>query len=144
MLLLTIRVNLYILKWNIILIKMMKILKVLFILMLSFKIIITTCESDDNYDPLASSSSCPKRTFDENEIDDNAYKCCYFHSTCPDVDLDGQKEGTNHCAPVTKIDYDQIDEAIKIAKGLGCTDVKISCISSYLKLSLIYLILMLI
>ena len=57
------------------------------------------------------------------------------------VDLDGQKERTNHCA---KIDYDQIDEAINIAKGLGCTDVKISCISSYLKLSLIYLILMLI
>ena len=82
MLLLTIIVNLYILKWNIILIKMMKILKVLFILMLSFKIIITTCESDDNYDPLASFSSCPKRTFDENENDDNAYKCCYFHSTC--------------------------------------------------------------
>ena len=126
----------------------MRILWTLFVLMLSFKMIITSCSNDDYdydyYDPSASSSSCPKRSFDEDEISYNAYKCCYFQSTCPDFDLDGDKEETRHCAPVTQTEYSQIDQSIKLAKQLGCSNIKVSCRSSYLKLSLIYFILMLI
>ena len=123
----------------------MRIFTIVFILLLSFKIIINTCLDDDEdstIDPSASSSSCQKRPLSEYEIDTlDAYKCCYGKAKCPDYSSGGTRE-TKQCLTVTQYEYENIEQIIKTTKQLGCSSVKIQCKSSYLKFALIYFILM--
>ena len=120
----------------------MRTFKIVFIFLLSFNNIINECYDDDyeNIDPNASPSSCKQRSFSESEINAGAYRCCYVTSKCPNYYSGGTQE-TRECEYVTEYEYKNIDSVIKTAKQLGCSNVKIQCISSYLKLGLIYFLL---
>ena len=122
----------------------MKIFIIAFIFLLSFKNIINTCSDDDYYsniDSSASTGSCLARSFSEDEKDSSAYKCCYVKAKCPNY-YSGSTIETSQCMPVTQYEYENIKKVVDTAKALGCKDVKIKCNSSYLKLALIYFILM--
>ena len=118
----------------------MRIFTIVFIFLLTFKNIINTCMDDDEsyIDPSASSSTCKQRTLSEDEML-YAYKCCYLKSKCPDY-VGGREN--SQCVTVSKIEYDNMERLIKEIKNLGCSSVKVDCKSSYLKLALIYFILM--
>ena len=118
----------------------MKIFTIAIIYLLSFKNIINKCESDDDVDSSASKSSCTSRIFSERETEYGYYRCCYYKSKCPDI-LSGGTTETKQCTGVTKNVYDNIKTYVDAVKKVGCKDVKIQCKSSYLKLALIYFIL---
>ena len=118
----------------------MKIFTIAIIYLLSFKNIINKCQSDDDVDSSASKSSCTSRIFSEKEKEYDYYKCCYVKAKCPNI-LSGGTTETKQCEGVTKNEYDNIKAYADTAKNLGCKDVKIQCKSSYLKLALIYFIL---
>ena len=108
----------------------MSILLKSFAFILLFSLFNCTCTSslDDSdvtegyliyYDKSASASSCHKRAFNETEVGNNAYKCCYEAADCSTTDEDGDKVKIelNICAAVTKSEYNQISEVVKQGRG---------------------------
>ena len=67
---------------------------------------------------------------------DEYYKCCYFKGKM-------DNENTNTCVPLKKSEYDDIKKTIENSEKNGGKVDKLDCNSSYLKYSLISLLLIL-
>ena len=117
----------------------MKALKVVLIFGLLFSIINCTCSStynideddlDFNYeDKSASSGKCSKRAFNSDEIEDDAYKCCYFDYSCKEEGLSISFKG---CDYLDKDDYEHLSDYIKELEDY-CSKYKVDCSGSTLE-----------
>ena len=117
-------------------------------------------------DPTASKSSCINRELSSEEIEADAYKCCYYNINCkikvdqldPEdrEDLDNTAIKGQFCTTITKDDFDNLKSTKKpnLDLILDCKAYDLECdsssfsfssssSSSYLGLSIIYLILFL-
>lgn len=147
----------------------MNIIQKLIIIMLLFTYVNSTCNSvldnytrtildmedyEDDYtyfDDSASKKNCPKREFSNIEKDDMlAYKCCYLRANCKfKFDLDDDDIGNEEyiynvkaCITVDKTSYGMKDKIRKFYED-DCDTYEFECSSSYLKLMLISLIIIL-
>ena len=95
-------------------------------------------------DPSASASECKKReisAIEKKEMD--AYKCCYIKCNCKVSDFydeEDEKDDKNlkyynikACTTVSSLIYKNIKDYVKAAKTM-CSEYKLDCFSSYLKL----------
>lgn len=119
----------------------MSILQKIFIFGLLFSLLNCSCASYHDFDEggtfhdsSASKKTCPKRTFNENEMEFQPYKCCYEKLKCKEEGISYDFEG---CMFVTKPVYDNIKQNIKIMKSY-CSKVEINC--SGTSLSFIYFV----
>ena len=100
-------------------------------------------------DPNASTSKCKKREISSYEKQDlEAYKCCYIKAKCKVsnfFDEEDEEDITNlkdkyynvkACTTVSSLIYKNLKEYVKLAKAM-CSEYKIDCFSSYLKLMFI-------
>ena len=96
-------------------------------------------------DSSASVSSCNNRELSYSEIENDVYKCCYLNAYCvmKNEYNENDKYNLKSCYPVTKEMYDSLGVIIEQAKSSGCQTYEIKCNSSYLGLTLIFLILFL-
>ena len=121
----------------------MKILKKFLILCLIFSIINCTCavgeEMDDILDvygntsftdSTANKNNCNNRDLDAQEIEEGAYKCCYFDINCNGTNKDDEYISVYYkgCNIILKEEYKQFDGFIKeYKKGMNCNTFKIQC-----------------
>ena len=125
----------------------MSILQKIFIWGLLFSLLNCTCESYHDFDieeiyhdDAASKKSCPKRSFNDNEMEFNPYKCCYEKLKCKEKDEDTGEITTidfKGCSIVTKEVYDHLKQNINVLKSY-CSEVDIDC--SGTSLSFIYFV----
>ena len=125
----------------------MSILQKIFIFGLLFSLLNCTCESYHDFDieeiyhdDAASKKSCPKRSFNENEMEFYPYKCCYEKLKCKEKDEDTGEITTidfKGCSIVTKEVYDHLKQNINVLKSY-CSEVDIDC--SGTSLSFIYFV----
>ena len=98
-----------------------------------------------NYkDRSASKKECKKRTFSEEEKEDNAYKCCYakikcnYHDSLDDIDVKADYEG---CVYIDKNSYDNIKKMIEPYKK-NCDKFSINCSGTSLSYAYMMLIML--
>ena len=104
----------------------MKLLKIFFIFSSLFSFINPTCLTEvvDSY-RYRNYDDCIKRTFSSKEIEDRAYKCCYVEIV---FKIENTKLEVHGCAPLTKSQYKNIDQAERTIKmETYVEDVKIEC-----------------
>lgn len=106
-------------------------------------------------DNTASASECKKREISNYEKQElMAYKCCYIKCNCRVSDIfDDDEEGDSKdtkdkyynikaCTSVNSLIYKNIKEYVKAAKQM-CSEYKLDCFSSYLKLTFLSFIIIL-
>ena len=96
-----------------------------------FVFINSTCETDEEdtikYRKYA---NCKDRSFDSDEINNNAYRCCYIEIETETANVDKKVHG---CIAITKTQYDNLRATIREKEAVaGVDDVEIDCESSYL------------
>ena len=125
------------------------------ILMIAFTYIYCTCSSSENMtlfinsleensinfnDPNSSPSECQNREFSETEKKSNYYKCCYLEMDCDFSDKETITTKYKGCFPFKE---GELRQGLSIYKQI-CKTFKNSCTSSsYLRMSLIFLIIIL-
>ena len=119
----------------------MRKLEILCIIFCLISLINSTCQPIEENNKIRSKKDCVDRSFSEEEISHQAYKCCYMMQKIND----NTRKGKEHsCYYITENDYKNIKKLIKQFKEEdGIDDVKINCNSSYLVYALIYLFLFL-
>ena len=134
----------------------------IFILVLVFAYISCICTnftssfdefSEDSFtyiDPTASKNSCINRQLSPEEEGNGKIKCCYANTDCefynPDPKDEDDKEKltfkNKYCYAVTQKQYDNLKDSIKKQYSyFKCKTLDIDCNSSYLGLTIIFLIL---
>ena len=97
--------------------------------------------SDDEEDPGATSvSACINREFNDEEKEEGAYKCCFMEA---EAEILGKTQTSRACVPVTKSQYDDIDDLIDTLEDLE-EDIDLDiedfdCQSNYIKSVLLLL-----
>lgn len=110
----------------------MKTLYVLLVLTLIAQCLSTKCV-DLTQQP-SKAEDCNNR-----ELDSGEYRCCFI-----EIEVKG-KEKTKYCGPITKEQYDDIDDYIDKAEddaGDTVEDFSIDCGSNYIVISILSLILL--
>ncbi len=119
----------------------MKILEILFIIFCLLSLINSTCEPDEENNKIRDKDDCVKRIFSDEEVNMQAYKCCYMRQKISDNTRKGNEYS---CIFLTQNDYNNITNLIKqYEKETGIEDVKIDCGSTYLIYTIISLFLLL-
>ena len=121
----------------------MKILNQIFIISCLYFFINSTCETDeeDTAKKYRHYEDCKDRTFDEEELDLNPYKCCYMKKETKAMNVETEIHG---CVALTKTEYDNIKKTIKFYESPeDVKDVDIDCKSYFIKYGLFSLILFL-
>lgn len=110
------------------------------IIFFAFILTFVFCDDEDSsevkycYDDITASKA---KDCENLKLDEKYYKCCYFKGKM-------ENENINTCVPLTKAEYDDIKKTIKdFEKDSGNEVDKLDCNSSYLKYSLISLLLIL-
>ena len=95
-------------------------------------------------DSSASTKECKKRSFNEYEQNDNAYKCCYWKEKCTFKDNDGDTDFTTEfegCSYLDKKHYDNIKDYIKEGKQY-CSKIDVDCSGTSLSYAYLMLIIL--
>ena len=100
-------------------------------------------------DPTASKNSCINRQLSPEEEEFGKIKCCYLNADCdftnPDPkdedDIEKVRITDKYCLPVSQREYDNLKDVKKKYMYLNCKTLDIECNSSYLGLTIIFLIL---
>ena len=110
------------------------------IIFFAFILTFVFCDDEDSSEVQycdAEVSASKVKDCENLKLGDEGYKCCYFKGKI-------ENENTNTCIPITKSQYDDIKKTIKdFEKDSGNEVDKLDCNSSYLKYSLISLLLIL-
>ena len=119
----------------------MQALKIIFIFLFLFSLINSTCQPEEENNKIRDADICNKRAFNEDEVNSQAYKCCYM---IQEVDLNTRKGDEYSCIYVTQNDYNNIKDLVKqYERESGIDDVKIDCKSTYVKITLLSLLIIL-
>ena len=123
--------------------KSLKLAIFLLILLCLFNLVELKCETSDDDEGDAvfpnSESDCHSRQFSADEIEEQAYKCCYV-----EIEINDRTE--KGCQPVTKNEFDNLDDLIDEAEDLyDKYDIDASiedfdCKSNYLQSALLILL----
>ena len=110
------------------------------IIFFAFILTFVFCDDEDSSEVQycgAEVSASKVKDCENLKLRDGGYKCCYFKGKM-------ENENINTCVPLTKAEYDDIKKTIKDAEKDSRNEVdKLDCNSSYLKYSLISLLLIL-
>ena len=117
----------------------MKILKIIFILSCLFAFINSTCEIiEENSKNFNNYKDCINRQFSSNEIEDEAYKCCYVEI---EFKVENNKIEAHGCTPLSQSQYNNIDQVERTFQAdLYIEDIDIDCESSFIKLEILFLL----
>ena len=119
----------------------MKIIDVIIIFFCLFSFSNLTCSSEDQEIKIRGKGDCNQRSFNEEETNNGAYKCCFLKE---EIDTITQKGTRYTCVAISQNDYNNIKDVVKQYKShSGVDDVSIKCKSSYLQYGLFSLILLL-
>ena len=115
----------------------MRKLEIIYIILCLVSLINSTCEPDEENNKIRNKKDCVDRSFSDDEISKQAYKCCYMMQKIND----NTRKGKEHsCIYITENDYKNIKKLVKQYKDMdGIDDVKINCNSYYLIYALINL-----
>ena len=116
----------------------------LYILIITFcllNFISTTCQPEEENNKIRSSSDCVKRVFNDEEIAEQRFKCCYMKLKIKS----NTEEGTRYeCIALTQNDYNNVKSLTKQFKGdYGAEKVSIDCKSSNLKVMISLILILL-
>ena len=119
----------------------MELIKIIFISFFLFSLINSTCQPEEENNKIREPEVCNKRAFNEEEVNSQAYKCCYMTQK---VDLNSRKGKDYSCIYITQNDYNNIKELIKqYERETGIDDVDIDCKSTYIRFALLSLLILL-
>ena len=100
--------------------------------MLLYEIIEENSKNFNNY------KDCINRQFSSNEIEDEAYKCCYVEI---EFKVENNKIEAHGCTPLSQSQYNNIDQAERTFQAdLYIEDIDIDCESSFIKLEILFLL----
>ena len=113
----------------------MKTLDIILITFCLLSFINSTCEPDEENNKIRDDDDCTKRAFSEDEVANEAYKCCYLKQKVDAVTFKGNRY---QCITINQNQYNYIKDLIKSYENeAGVKDVSIDCKSSYIKLGLL-------
>ena len=101
-----------------------------------------SCETDEE-DTISYRDfyDCEKRSFDDYEVENDAYICCQYESEYESVNI---KKKVRGCSALTRNEYDNIRSYINNAKSINhLNELYIDCKSSFLTYGLYLLFLIL-
>ena len=121
----------------------MKIFNQIFIISCLYFFINATCETeeDDTSHKYRHYEDCKDRSFDEEELELNPYRCCHIETEYKTLNMEKDVHG---CIALTQSQYDNIKRTISdFESEEGVEDVDIDCKSYFIKYGLFSLILFL-
>ena len=121
----------------------MKIVNQIFIISCLYFFINSSCETeeDDTTHKYRHYEDCKDRSFDEEELELNAYKCCYMEKEIKSLNMEKDVHG---CVALTQSQYENIKRTISdFESAEDVQEVDIECKSAFIKYGLFSLILFL-
>ena len=119
-------------------------MKTLDIIIISFYLlsfIKSKCTLETETSKIRDSGDCKDRSFDEEEIENDAYRCCFLRMETDRIDYVGKEYS---CVAITQQAYNDIKNYKKqLEAQIGIDKVKIDCKSSYFNYGLLSLFLLL-
>ena len=119
----------------------MKSLNQIFMILCLFFFINSTCttDEDDTSYKYRKYKDCSGKSFDENEIQGSAYRCCHVEIETKTLN---QENEIHLCLPITESQFDNIKSTISQLKTeTGANEIEIDCKSNFIKFSIFTLIL---
>ena len=123
--------------------KKMKILNQIFIISCLYFFINSTCETDE--DDISHKyryyEDCKDRSFDEEELEFNAYRCCHIEKEIKTLNTEKEIHG---CIPITQSQYENIKRTINdLESEEDVRDVDLDCESYFIQYGLFSMVLFL-
>ena len=113
----------------------MKIFKQTLLIFCLLSIIKSTCSPENESSKIRKDKDCRDRSFDQNEIDEGAFRCCYLEVEMDSIDFNGKKYS---CVAINEAQFNNIKSYKKSMENQsGIDKVKIDCKSSYIHYGLL-------
>ena len=119
----------------------MKILNQILIISCLLFFINSTCatDEDDTSYKYRKYEDCSGKSFDEEELEGRAYKCCHIEIETKALN---QEKEVHLCVPITQSQFDNIKSTInQFLNETGAKEIEIDCKSNFIKFSIFSLIL---
>ena len=118
----------------------MKILDIILILLYSLSFIKCTCAPEDEISKIRRDKDCKDRNFDETEIEEESFRCCFLRLEKDSIDFKGKEYS---CIAITQEQFNNIKTFKKeLENQPGIKKVKIDCKSTYFQYGLLFLFLL--
>ena len=112
----------------------MKILVIILILLYSLSFIKSICTPENEGNKIRDADDCKSRSFDQTEIDEESFRCCFLRLEKNSIDFDGKEYS---CIAITQEQFNNIENYKKeLENQVGIEKVKIDCKSTYFQYGL--------